>query len=90
MKRQTVTCLQCGWVLVAYSRVEAEAELASFYRYVESLSPDERQQRYGDSRPTISRYERCFSCGNSYKNFRPSKEGDCPLGVTLQTIIQYD
>lgn len=90
MNRRTVTCLHCGWVLVAYSRAEVEAELASFLRYFDGLSPAQRQELYGNNRPTISQYEHCFACGNSYQNFRPSQEGDCPRGVTLQTIIQDD
>lgn len=37
---------------------------------------------------SIRRHERCFRCGNSYRDFRPSVAGDCPDGCTIQPIIE--
>ena len=34
-------------------------------------------------------YTRCFSCGESYKNFRESKPNDVPRGCTIQPILDY-
>jgi hypothetical protein len=74
--------------MVAYSRAQAEKEVNDFNRYFDTLTEQQRYDNYGNTRASITRYEHCFSCGVSYKNCRPSKEGDCPRGVTLQTIIQ--
>lgn len=34
----------------------------------------------------IDSYKHCL-CGNSYKNFRDAKEGDCPDGVTINAVL---
>lgn len=85
---RTVTCFACGWVMVAYSRAQAEQEVAEFNRYFDTLTESQRIDYYGNKKSSIKRYEQCFACGGSYQNFRLSQAGDCPMGVTLQTIIQ--
>jgi hypothetical protein len=34
-------------------------------------------------------FEHCFKCGASYMNFVPAKQGDCPVGSTIQPIKEY-
>lgn len=86
-----VTCLNCGWVHMAYSRAEAEAELANFNAYYDKLTPEQREDYYGSIEgSTIEQYERCHRCGGSYKNFRESCQGDAPNGVTIGPIISAE
>ena len=33
--------------------------------------------------------DKCFRCGENYKNFREAKVGDCPRGSTIQAILDY-
>lgn len=35
-------------------------------------------------------YDKCFGCGGSHENTRPSREGDCPDGSTLQAILMKE
>lgn len=83
-----VTCNKCGWVHFAVSREFAEKQVEEFNQYFDSLSVGDRNDFYGGKKSTIRSYEHCFFCDNTYKDFRPSKDGDCPLGCTIQPIIQ--
>lgn len=82
MKR--VTCIKCGLVSFAVTRAYAEAEVASFNVYFNSLTTDEQQNFYGGKGASIQSYK-CMLCGGSL--FRPSLPGDCPDGCTLNPVI---
>lgn len=81
------TCLKCGWVAFGITRERAKNEVESFNKYFDTLTEKEREDFYGGRRSLIRSYERCFLCGGPHTNFRDSKEGDCPNGVTLQPIV---
>ena len=82
-----VTCNKCGWVHFAISRTHAEREVEEFNKFYDTLSPELQQEYYGGKGSTITQYEHCFFCGNTFKDFRISKPGDCPVGCTIQPII---
>jgi len=86
----TVTCLTCGWVSFAYSRTQAEKEVAEFNDYFSTLTEKQRMDYYGNKKGDIKRYEQCFGCGGAYQNFRRAVKEDCPDGATLQPLIQDD
>ena len=65
----TVTCLACGWVSVAYSRAQAEKEVAEFNNYFDALAESQRLAYYRDKKADIKRYEQCFGCGGATKTF---------------------
>lgn len=82
----SVTCNKCGTVYVAVPRAWAENEVKESNEYQASLSKKDKEI-YGSKNPaSIALYEWCW-CKNIYKNFRDAKEGDCPDGCTLSTII---
>lgn len=81
------TCTKCGEVYFTVSRKAAEKEVREFNRYYHSLSKEHQQDFYGGKKAKLLTYEKCW-CGNSYKNFRRTKKGDCPDGVTLSPIIR--
>ena len=85
--KKTRTCKTCGWVAFPVTREYAEDEVKRFNEYYDMLSAEEKEDYYGSKSSTIDNYERCFFCRGSYKNFRESEPGDCPLGCTLQPII---
>ena len=79
-----VTCVNCGWVHMGISREKAQAEVDSFNEWF-NLQPPEVQDSYGGKPSSIRLYEGCFHCGK--KDFRETKIGDCPNGVTIQPVI---
>lgn len=83
----TLTCNACGWVHFAVSREYAEDEVWRFNQYFAGLDASAREL-WGNKPSTIDTYLRCFNCGGDYKNFRPSRPGDCPDGVTMQPILE--
>ena len=87
---KNVTCKKCGWVSVEVSREFADLQITNFNDHLNRLPLKIRAEQYGDTVADIRPYERCFNCGGNYKNFRDTVEGDCPDGVTLQTIINRD
>lgn len=68
--------------------MDALRNIHTFFAYYNTLSPEEQQSMYNSKPSTIKQYEHCFVCGNSYKDFSPAKEGDSPIGCTLNAIIQ--
>jgi len=82
------TCNKCGWVHFVVTREHAENEVKTFNEFFDTLIEEEQQSNYGGRRSTIKQYEHCSLCGNTYKDFRDSKEDDCPIGVTLGPIIE--
>lgn len=87
-ERGSVTCLKCGWVSFEVSRKYAEDEAARFNAFFDTLTPEQQQDYYGGKKATITFYEHCMLCGGSYTNFRPSRQGDCPDGCTINPILK--
>lgn len=90
MAKDLVTCNGCNWVSFRVSRLKAEEEVVRFVDYYNTLTEEQKYDYYDGRVSSISDYERCFSCGGSYKNFRPAKITDCPDGCTINPIIQED
>lgn len=84
-----VTCLKCGWVYFEVTRAYAEDEVKRFNEYFDSLPKEQQDEFYGGNKSSVKNYERCW-CGNDYKNFRLSKEGDCPTGCTQSPMIRKE
>lgn len=92
VNQRLCTCPKCGWVSMAISREFAQAEVDSF----NNMPQEKRDAGWGDydesgkvipgsSTPaTIDRYV-CMLCGGS--SFREYKEGDCPVGCTINSVI---
>jgi hypothetical protein len=81
------TCNSCGWVHFGVTREFAEAEVAKFNAYFDTLTEEKREACYGNIKSHIKNYEHCMVCGEPYTNFRDGVEGDCPYGCTLNPII---
>ena len=81
------TCNRCGWVHFAMSRERAQSDVDQFNAYYEALSPEKREEYYGNKPASIATYERCFFCGQTDGDFRPYQDGDCPTGCTVQPVI---
>lgn len=88
-KYNELTCNKCGWVHFGVTSEYADAEVKRFNEMYNELTAAEKERYYGSKPASMISYENCSLCGNSYKNFRESKESDCPTGVTLGPII-YD
>lgn len=80
----TVTCNKCNWVSFAVTRQEAEQQIATFNKYFETLSKQQQQDYYGGKGSSIDNYT-CLYCNGS--DFRPSQDGDCPDGCTINPVI---
>lgn len=80
--------MNCGWVHFAVSRKYAENEVARFNSYYDKLDAAGKSNYAGPS--SITHYEKCSLCGESYENFRDGLEGDCPIGCTLSPIIEEE
>ena len=83
-----IACNKCGWVHFVVTREELEEDINNFNKLYEDLTPAEKERYYNSTIPTIEKYEVCFNCGNSHKDFRPAVEADCPQGSTVQAIIE--
>ena len=84
---QLRTCNACGWVAFGVTRESAVTSVMRFNDYFNRLSLEQQQAYYNGKGASLDSYMRCFRCGGNYTNFRDSKEGDCPYGVTLQPIL---
>ena len=96
---KNTTCLACGWVHKQVSRKYAEEQTNEFAdwwegqpveiraHYIKFGTPLEEIPTKYDRKARMRDYEHCFRCGGDYKNFRDSKKGDCPDGVTIGPII---
>ena len=80
------TCNRCGRVAFGVTREYAEEQVASMNQFLDRATADVRES-YGNRRAGIEAYERCFHCGGPHTDFRDAKEGDCPVGCTLQPVI---
>lgn len=83
-----VTCIKCGWVHMPVTREFAEASVADFNSYFDTLTKDKQDDYYGGRKSSLNSYLHCLNCGGPHTNFRPTKEGDCPMGCTIGPIIQ--
>jgi len=84
-----VTCNNCGWVHMGVSADFAKAEVEKFNQYWELMTPESREM-YGNHKASLETYLECGTCGNPYKNFRESVEGDCPSGCTIGPILHFN
>ena len=95
------TCKNCGWVHFAVSRDYIKKQTKEFAAFWNNSSiktkllymplgtkESDLPERYNEQKHS-ERYLRCFKCGDSYKNFRKSKEKDSPVGCTIQPILDY-
>ncbi len=84
MKFKECTCIKCGWVSFAVNKKEATKQVKRFNKYFETLSKKDQQDYYGGKKSSIKKYV-CLLCGG--RDFRPTKEGDRPMGCTLGPVI---
>lgn len=87
MTDRHVTCKACGWVYFGVTREYAENQVKEFNEWFDK-QPVNVQSFYGHCGASMDTYLNCW-CGNEYKNFRDSKGGDCPDGVTISPILYY-
>ena len=80
-----VRCSQCQWLHVGITTEEAEKEVKQFNDFYINL-PKETRDNYG-SMSSIDKYKKCFKCGGSYKNMKPSIMKDKEKGSTIQAIL---
>ncbi len=86
-KYNEYTCNNCGRVHFGISPGDAEKEVEEFNEMFENLTASEQNRHYGNQKASITKYEKCEGCGNSYQKFRISEENDCPAGSTLGPIM---
>lgn len=86
-----VTCKDCGWIHVAYTREHAEREVASFNEAFDKMPP-EHQDMYGNRHASVGHYEGCLTCGST--EMRPTVAedwpgygSDAPRAITLNPVI---
>lgn len=76
------TCTKCGWAHFGVTQAYAENAVKEFNAWYDT-QPEAVQESYGGP-ASITTYQGCWCGGN---DFRPTKEGDCPVGVTLSPVI---
>lgn len=54
-----VVCLKCNWTHFAVSREFAEKAVKEFNDYFMTLTPEMREQNYGNKGASMNQYERC-------------------------------
>ncbi len=79
------TCNKCGWVHFDVSAEYVRNHVSEFNEWYSGQTHEVQQMYMGPVR--VEQYTQCFLCGGSYKNFRDSAEGDCPMGCTIQAIL---
>lgn len=84
MINDIVECRHCGWQHFAVSRKYAEDEVASFNKYFDSLSEEDKEFYYGGKKSYVRNYEHCNSCGKPADMVQPTKE---LFGSTIGPII---
>lgn len=98
MEKPTVTCNNCGWVHFPVSKDYVQKQTQEFGDFWDAASKETKanywNEKYRGPMPDLypraehaAGYKKCFKCGESYKNFRESKEGDCPDGCTIGPIL---
>lgn len=80
-----VVCGKCSWTHMGITRKHAEEDVASFNLYYDSLSPQKKEDYYGNRSACIEDYEYCRCCGASYKEMIPGCTA--PDGATIGPII---
>lgn len=86
-----VTCKECGWIHVAYTREHAEREVANFNAAFDKMPP-EHQEMYGSRRAASAHYEGCLTCGSTEMRPTiaedwPGYGSDVPCAITLNPVI---
>lgn len=81
---ELVTCVNCGWVHMAYTRAQAAQEVAEFNQWYEQQT-DETKTHFGSRPSAVEHYEGCDRCGK--RVFRGFQKGDCPDGCTIGPVI---
>jgi protein-arginine kinase activator protein McsA len=84
---KSVICKKCNWVHFEVSRKDAEIQVKEFNVYYKTLTKKEQRNFYGNKKASVDFYEKCHSCGESYKNFRIAKKYEVPSGSTIGPII---
>lgn len=79
---EEVTCLKCGWVSFAVTKADALKEIEKFNGWYRK-QPEDVKARYGQE-SSLDQY-RCLRCKGT--EFRRSKPGDAPRGVTLNPVV---
>ena len=80
MSNSLVTC-ECGWVSFAITKEKAEAEIAAYNNYIESL----KGSLSGGAQPSSLDLYTCTKCGGD--EFRPTQEDEVPYGCTINPVI---
>jgi hypothetical protein len=83
MQPRLVTCTHCGWVHVLLSVEETEKSIREFNDRFDQLSTADQYKFYRGRKAKLDEYLRCYGCG-TMSEMRWYREGDCPIGVTLQ------
>ena len=97
---KNVTCTNCGWVHFGVSKKYMDQQAKEFAEYFNSSNLETKKlfwnEKYRGPIPDkypidqhIKSYFHCARCGESYKNFRESKENDCPDGCTIGPILDF-
>lgn len=81
MAPSLVTCVRCGWVSYPVTRAEAEATMLDARRRYIERHPAQAANAPGFSEALYA----CMGCGGTA--FRAARDGDCPLGCTINPVI---
>ena len=89
---KSVVCNKCGWGHFSVSKQyvkEWEADWIELFK----TKPAEWLEMYGitDKPPSPDQYLHCFSCGNTYQDFREATEKDLKklYGHTIQPVLDF-
>lgn len=87
-ERPLRTCKKCGWVHFGVSKQYAKDQSRRFVSWHER-QPTDVQECYGKTtlKDLYITYLTCQLCQNSWRNFRPFEERDCPIGCTFGPIV---
>ncbi len=81
------TCNECGWVHKGITSEQINEDIVGFVEMFCELTTAEQHRHYNNQMPAIHDFLKCKKCGNSYENFRESKDDDCPRGATIPAIL---
>lgn len=68
----------------------AQKSVKDFNDFFKTLPLVKRKDYYGNKKASIKSYKSCFSCGNTYKDFRIALSEEIPRGSTIQPIMHFD
>lgn len=87
MENKLVTCNKCGWIHFEVYREQAEYQVQIFNEYYNSLTFDKKKSYFNNQPASITTYEHCFICNESYKNFKDTEDSSKADGHTINPII---